>query len=173
MKKFVIWSNRDLKLEDWEDEFEELRTCFDEEISENEKWDMVYQWNAEYLDDERINLNISVPNGIICIADPGLWNGRRSGYKKNFLYNIKDCLSGTCGDFITWYVDELGDLRCEDCHHDGTNYYTYRAWKDDVSEARKENFMAKIYSGTATRKDMNRVTRKLGGKIGEVYGWKI
>lgn len=173
MKKHIIWSNRDLKLEDWEDSFEELRTCFDEEITENEKWDMVYQWNNEYLDDERINLNIPVPNGIICIGDLGLWNGRRFGYKERELHNIRDCLSGTCGDYVTWYVDELGDLRCEDCHHDGTNYYTYRAWKDGVSDFRKENLKNKIYCGEATRRNITRLTRKLGPDIAKVYGWKV
>ena len=172
MKKHIIWTNRDLKLEDWKDMFDELEVCFDEETSEDEKWDMVYQWNNEYLDDERVNLNVDVHAGIIAIADLGLWNGRRSGYKEMGT-KISNCLSGTCGDYVTWYVDELGDLKCEDCHHDGTNYYTYRAWKDGVSLAQMENLEWKIYNGKATRRDITRLTRKLGPYIAEAYGWPM
>lgn len=173
MQKHIIWSNANLKLEDWEDSFDELKTCFDEEITEDEKWSMVSQWNDEYLDDERANLNIPVPNGIICIADLGLWNGHHDGYKDKTVYNINDCLSGTCGDFVTWYVDEYGDLMCEDVHHDGINHYTYRAWKDGVSPLQMDNLKWKIYCGKAKRRDITRLTRKLGPDIAKVYGWEV
>ena len=170
MKRHLIWSNRNLKLEDWEDC---LKDWEPEITDENEKWELVRRWNDEYLDDERANLNIPIPHGIIAIADLGLWNGRRSGYGKMDVFNIRDCLSGTCGDYVTWYVDQLGDLRCEDCHHDGTNYYTYRAWKEGVGESAKENLKTKLYHGTATRRDITRVTRRLGDDIAHVYGWRI
>lgn len=170
MKKHLIWSNRNLKLEDWEDC---LKDWEPEITDENEKWELVRRWNDEYLDDERANLNVPVAHGIIAIADLGLWDGRRSGYGKMDVFNIRDCLSGTCGDYVTWYVDQLGDLRCEDCHHDGTNYYTYRAWKEGVGESAKENLKTKLYNGTATRRDITRVTRRLGDDIAHVYGWRI
>ena len=169
MKKHIIWSNRDLKLEDWEDCLKD----WEQEITdEDEQWMLVHQWNNEYLEDERANLNIDLHAGILAIADLGLWNGRRSGYKEMGT-NIRNCLSGTCGDYVTWYVDELGDLRCEDCHHDGTNYYTYRAWKEGVSPLQMENLEWKIYCGKATRKDITRLTRKLGPDVAKVYGWEV
>ena len=42
--------------------------------------------------------------------------------------NIKDCLESEMDD-LTWYVDHLGDLRCDAIHHDGTNHYLYRCYK--------------------------------------------
>ena len=170
MKKHVIWSNGDLKLEDWEDC---LKDWEPEITDESEQWELVHRWNDEYLDDERANLNIPVPGGILVIGDLGLWYGRRMGYKERTLYNIRDCLSDACGDIVTWYVDEKGDLLCEDCHHDGTNYYTYRAWKKGVGEKAQTTLKNKLYFGTATRQDITRVTRRLGDDIAHVYGWRI
>ena len=59
-------------------------------------------------------------------------------------------------DYSTWYVDRLGDLRCDAVHHDGTNHYLYRAYKENVSEAQIDRLKEKLYSGTATRADVTR-----------------
>jgi len=132
-----------------------------------------YGEDLDGLDDERANLNIDVGEEIIIIADLGLWDGRRQGYKLLHSTNIADCLSGTCGDYVTWFVDDRGDLMCRDCHHDGTNLYTYRAWRYGISEVQKENFLDKIYSGKVTRQDITRYTRRIGDKVADVYGWKV
>ena len=133
---------------------------------------LVLAGDIGYLDDERSNLDIQLSQPIIVIADLGLWNGRRTGYKEIQSGNIKDCLYSN-HDFSTWYVDKLGDLRCDDVHHDGTNHYIYRAYKDGVSDAAKEALKYKIYRGIATRSDITRVTRRLGDDIAKVYGWNI
>ena len=62
-------------------------------------------------------------------------------------------------------------MRCDAVHHDGTNHYLYRTYKDGVSDAQIENLKEKIYRGTATRADITRITRRLGDEIGKVYGW--
>jgi hypothetical protein len=68
-------------------------------------------------------------------------------------------------------VDKKGDFRCDDIHHDGTNHYLYRVYKDGVSEYQKDRLKEKLYEGTATRADVTRITRRLGDEIGKVYGW--
>ena len=65
----------------------------------------------------------------------------------------------------------MGDLRCDAVHHDGTNLYLYRVWKDGVSDVQKDHLMGKILDGKATRKDITRLTAKLGPHISAVYGW--
>lgn len=75
--------------------------------------------------------------------------------------------------YSTWYVDRLGDLRCDAVHHDGTNHYLYRAYKENASEAQIDRLKEKLYSGTATRADVTRVTKRLGDEIGRVYGWRF
>lgn len=174
MKKHVIWSNDYDVIEQLEKDIRENPDDFVAGYSDGDDgdfWAIAYQLNDDYLDDERANLNIEVGNEIIIIASLGLWDGRRMGYKELHSQNIRDCLIGTVGDYVTWYVDERGDLMCEDIHHDGTNFYTYRAWKGNMSETQRENFLDKVYRGVATRDDINRYTRKIGPYIADVYGW--
>ena len=164
----IIWSNYGLEYEDWRDELEEYYPY----MPEDERIQVMYETNASYLDDERRNLDIQLSRPIIIIADLGRWNGRFSGYKEIESGNIKDCLYSEC-DYNTWYVDKYGDLRCEAIHHDGTNHYLYRTYKDGVSDWQIENFKWKIYEGKVTRADITRITKRLGDEIGKVYGWEF
>ena len=125
---------------------------------------------ADNLGCERENLNIQLDEPIIAIADLGLWNGRRSGYKDIESGNVRDCLE--CPhDYAEIYVDEHGDLCVDDHHHDGTNHILYRVWKSSATDAQRDSLRSKIYAGTATRRDITRVTRRIGDFIGDVYGW--
>lgn len=164
-KKHIIWSSF-CDYEDWKDDLEEQYP----DLSENERHMLMYELNSDYLEDERTNLNIRLPEEIICIADLGLWNGRRSGYKVIRSGNIADCLYSQYEP--TWYVDQYGNLRCDDVHHDGTNHYLYRMWKSGLSEYQKENFLLKIYEGTVTASDISHYTQRIGNHIGKVYGWR-
>ena len=94
------------------------------------------------------------------------------GYKEIPSGNIRDCLYSDT-DYSTWYMDKLGDLRCDAVHHDGTNHYLYRTYKDGVTEDQIDRLKGKIYDGVATRADITRLTRRLGDEIARVYGWEI
>ena len=167
--KHMIWSNVFFDPDDFElFDVDEDDDC---QPTETERYCAAIDLNNEYLEDERVNLDIPVPEGIIAIADLGLWNGKRMGYKE-VGHNINECLYDDC-DYLTWYVDEMGDLACEASHHDGTNHYIYRAWKPGVTYDQQDALLNKIYYGTATRKDITRYTRRLGDDIAEVYGWNI
>ena len=166
--KHIIWSDINLDLDDWRESLEELYPNY----PEDELYAIMCKSNAENLYDERENLNIQLPREIIVIGDLGLWNGRAHGYKMIESGNIKDCLQSDC-DMNEWYVDKLGDLRCTAIHHDGTNYYLYRTFKDNATDSQIERLQEKLYDGTATRQDITRITRRLGDDIGKVYGWKF
>ena len=167
-QKHVIWSDYDLDYDDWKDDLEEQYP----DLSESERVALMYEINGNYLDDERDNLNIALSRPILVIGDLGLWNGRRMGYKEIKSGNIRDCLYSDT-DYSTWYVDRLGDLRCDAIHHDGTNHYLYRTYKPGVSAEQIENLKDKLYFGTATRADITRITRRLGDDIAKVYGFSI
>ena len=162
----LIWSNYHLDFEDWREDLEAEYP----DLSESELMEMMYERNNDYLSDERINLDIPLSQPILVIGDLGLWFGRRSGYKEIPSGNIRDCLFSDT-DYTTWYVDKLGDLRCDAVHHDGTNHYLYRVFKPGVTEAQMDRLKDKIYNGTATRSDIIRLTMRLGDEIGKVYGW--
>lgn len=174
MQMNVIWSNEYDVIEKLEKDIKENPDDFVAGYSKDDDfWAIAAQLNDEYLDDERVNLNINVGEEIIIIADLGLWDGRHQAYKLLHKTNIADCLTGTCGDYVTWFVDDRGDLMCRDIHHDGTNLYLYRAWKFGISETQKENFLYKVYRGKATRADITKYTRKIGTYVADVYGWKV
>ena len=169
MKKHLIWSNYDL---DYEKEREWMEEEYPE-LTEDQRIEKMYEMNADNLDADRDNLNILVSGEILAIADLGLWYGRRTGYKEITSRRISDCLySDRDTDYSTWWVDGRGDLCAEFIHHDGTNYVTYREWKEGVSETQKENLKVKLMRDEATRKDITRLTRKLGDRIAAVYGWE-
>ena len=167
-KDHLIWTN-DIT------ECEETEAFIAEEypwLSEKEQTDLLYEMLYENLEDERVNLNIQLSRPILVIGNLGLWQGRVSGYKEIPSGNIRDCLYSDC-DYSTWYMDSRGDLRCDDVHHDGTNHYLYRTYKDGVTEEQIDRLKEKIYRGTATRADITRLTRRLGDEIAAVYGWEL
>lgn len=166
--RHIIWGDIHLDYEDWREDLEAEYP----DLTDDERYYKMLEINGEYLDDERVNLNIQLSQPILVIADLGRWNGRFSGYKEIPSGNIRDCLYSDT-DMTEWFVDKYGDLRADAIHHDGTNYYLYRAYKDGVTEYQKENLKAKIYDGKATRADITRITKRLGDDIARVYGFNI
>ena len=165
-KKHVIWSNINLNLDDWRDDLLEENP----DLSEEGLYEEMCRVNSDYLDDERCNLNIRLPERIILIADLGRWDGHHDACKI-VGNNISLCLHTEELCKSEWYVDAHGDLRATINHHDGTNTYLYRQFRVGTSEEQRENFMFKIISGKATRADINRYTIRLGDYIARVYGW--
>lgn len=123
----------------------------------------------EYIDQIREDLNFELPRKILIYADLGLWNGRRTGYKEITSCNLSDCLYS--GYEPTWYIDEDNNLRCIDIHHDGTNYYLYRMYKEGISDEEKDELLENIYRGVATEEDVMELTEPIGPYINEIYPW--
>lgn len=162
--RYTIWSAfPDFK--DWENQLREENP----DMTDDELVSLMYDANSEYLNDERDVLNIDLPNDIIVIADLGLWNGRVNAYKV-ISGNVRNCLESSYDP--EWYIDERGDLCCDDRHHDGTNRYIYRLIKKGATERQLNNLKQKILTGELTRRDITRVTTRLGDVINSVYAWK-
>ena len=166
-EKRMIWSNIDLDLKDWTELREEYPDYTEEQLT-----DIMYDTNNGYLDDERSNLDIQCNSEIIAIADIGRWNGRFAGYGIIKSGNVADCLYSP-HDYAQWYVDRDGEFRSTQIHHDGSNYYYYRSFKDGVEDDERDDLLADIYDGKATQEQIDRLTDKLGPTIGKVYGWEF
>ena len=173
--RHIIWSNQNLDVDDWREDYKEFLEANEMDDDPNDE-QALYEWmeetNYDYLSDERVNLNVQLSQPIIVIGDIGRWNGRVMGYKMIDSGNIKDCLYSDT-DMTEWYVDRYGDLRADAVHHDGTNHYLYRVFKDTASPEQIERLQEKIYYGKATRADITRVTKRLGDEIAAVYGFHI
>ena len=151
MSKHTIWSNINLDVDDWRDDV--LAEYPD--MSEEEIYSYMLETNESYLDDERMNLDEHISEPMVIIADFGLWNGRQSAYKVIEDAKLNDIFLAEC-EYHEWYGED-GEIRGKGIHHDGTNYYTYRAVTDlDDLEENGPN-------------DSN--TRPLYADIANVYGW--
>lgn len=177
-EKYIIW-NSDAWMENfegWKESYIEICEANEieidiESISEDDIYFYAQELNNDYLCDERMNLNIELPNGIIALADIGRWNGRVNGYKE-IGTNIADCLHSEM-DTVEWYVDPWGVFRATMADHDGMTFVVYRAWKDGVTEEQKERVLDGIYNGDISERTIRRYTRNIGIDIAEVYGWKV
>lgn len=167
MEKLVIWNNSP-DFEDWEDD---LKAEYPDK-SNFELEELMYEMNEIDREDEIMNLDIDLPQNILVVANLGLWNGRRTGYKE-LGNNLSQCLTVCQYDFQEYYLDKSGDLCATDVHHDGTNHYTFRMYRKGVTESQIENLKNKLYAGTAQWSDIAKVTRRLGDFAAKVYGWKI
>ena len=117
--KHIIWSSW-INEDEWRADIKEECKENGIEYDETELYRMAYELNSYYLEDDRINLDIDIPSGIIAIADLGLWNGRHTGYKE-IGNNIADCLYYNTDEAEFW-VDVQGVFHAAISHHEGTHY---------------------------------------------------
>lgn len=171
-KRFVVWSNWNLDIDDeeWKDYWEELESEYDEELSDDEKWKMLYDTVYEFLEDARMNLNIKLSDEIIVLGDIGRWDGRARGYKLISSGNIKDCLFDEC-DYCTWYCDRY-NFRFVGAHHDGINRYLYRQLRPELTYEQRDNFLWELRRGHVSDRTIRRYTKSIRPEIAKVYGWK-
>ena len=171
----IIWSNMNLDLDEWREDMREqleMNGTDSADITEDMLYEEMLRTNDDLLDDERCNLNVQLSEPIIVIADLGRWNGRFQGYKMIESGNISDCLYSDT-DYTEWFVDKNGEFKADAAHHDGQNHYLYRVFKDGVTGEQIEDLQDKIFSGTVTKADIDRVTRPIGLDIAKVYGFDL
>jgi len=167
MKKNIIWDNWNIDMDNWADFLEEE---YPEVTDESEKYMLVSDMNDEYLNDERMNLDIDLPEQIIVLADIGTWRGRRYAYKVLDEANVAACLHDADCDYCTWYCDRY-NMHFDGAHHDGTNHYTYRMFRPGLTEEQKEHFTELIYFGKCNDRAIRRYTVSLQPYVAKVYGW--
>lgn len=169
MKKRIIWSNMNINPDDWKEGYKEIaeENGWDEDTDdENNLWNYIYEELDHYIDDERMNLDVTTDGRILVVTDLGLWYGRRQGYRI-LDGNVKNILSADV-DYVEWYSDGY-NIKATAAHHDGTNYYEYRVIREDRNI---QNLLDAIYNGEEiTRKKLNYYTRSLEPYVRRVYGW--
>lgn len=169
MEKHVIWSDLNFDYErDWEDAMMEMYP----DASDLERRAIAMQENADNLEYAREDLNIDLGTPILVLAVLDLWDGKRYATKLIESGNIRECLRYYY-DYGEFLLNEDGDLACYDAHHDGTNYYVFRAVRKGKSARALELLGQHWRDGNATREEINRVTYSLGKRIARVYGWKV
>ena len=122
------------------------------------------------LEDEKTNLGTKKTGPILVIADLGLWNGRKPGYR--FLEGdgtLDRVFEVFRGDFFSLW-EEGGELLGKDIHHDGTNFYMFYEVLDREAA---EEATGLAFSGKEIPEDLlRRGLSPLGKKVSEIYGWQ-
>lgn len=159
-RDYTIWRN-----DNYDEWLEYAKTSGEYEENEINYDTFADECNINF-DDELDNLDEQVDGVIVAFASLGLWDGKRNG-AKIVGSNVTDILKSSCGDYVNFYCDRWNAL-CEDAHHDGTNYYTYRVAKDRETAEKLVNKIA--YEGM-TREQFMRSTKSLRPYIANIYGW--
>ena len=138
------------------------------EQTEENITDEIYFRIDQSFEDERNNLFRIIDGRILCIADIGRWNGRRSGYKilGNNLNEVLTCDIGC--DEKEIYCDSY-NVYAHGYHHDGYNTVEFREIREDRNI---ENLTDKLYSGMpVTRREINYYTKSLRPYVKSIYGF--
>lgn len=174
MKQTNLWKSYGMftldELNEYEQQTKEylIEDGYDkEEITDNMISNRIYNDIDLSFEDETINLNKQLNGRILAIADMGLWNGRRTGYKilGNNLNEVITCGIGC--DEKEIYCDAY-NVRARGYHHDGSNEVEFREIREDKDI---EPLLEKIYNQEPfSRAEINRYTRSLRPYIKEIYG---
>ena len=147
--------------EDIEMEEQEAYTADSYEVFERLQEDIAMSY-----DDEKINLNKTLPNDIIAIGTVGRWNGTFNGGKV-LGNNLNEILyAGDCDDICVTY--DRYNVHSILAHHDGRHNMTYRMLKDGVDG--DEVLEKLIYGGGLTKQEITRYTKSLVPFIKLCYG---
>lgn len=124
--------------------------------------------SSVWLDDERLNLNITTENGILLIASLGLWNGRRVGYKV-LPANVNAILSPSALQDYNKVYSDGHNVRTEAIHHDGKNFYLFR---ELLGRPNEQKFLNSIEEGVyPDDRKISYYTRSIHPYVANVYGW--
>lgn len=170
MKKRIIWSNINYDFDEWKEQLIQYQKENDyddpEDVSDDDVWAFRDESLSNWLDDEYANLTINTDGRVIAIADLGLWNGRRQGYK--ILNSMVSEIFKVSEDYNEYYSDGY-NIKATCTHHDGTNFIEYRVIREDRNI---QNLLCDIYDGKEiTRKELNYYTKSLFPYVAKVYGW--
>lgn len=165
MKKRIIWSDRNLDIEDWRDDYREFLEANEidkDPDDENDLYEYMINRNNDYFYHEfHYNLNKKIDGRIICLADLGLWDGRRKAHR--ILDNNINEIMRYHHDYVEIYGDGY-NIRATDSHHDGTNYYEFRVIREDRN-------IENLFNGKEiTRKRLNYYTKSLYPYVAKIYG---
>lgn len=168
VERHVLWSDIHLDLDDWRDFLMENYP----ELPEDKLYEKMHELNAEYLDDERRNLDIQFSQPILVIGDLGFWNGRAQGYKMIKSGNIRDCLYSDT-DMTEWYVDKNGDLRADAIHTTARITICTVYSSAGLPTHRLKICKTKFIAGEQRARTLQGLTQRLGDSIAAVYGFRL
>ena len=173
-KEHVIWKSYGMySLEEilyQEEVCKEFLSEVNPEIEQTEEniTDEIYFRIDQSFEDEKLNLSKDLDGRILAIANMGLWNGRRAGYKV-LGTNLSEVLTSSIGcDEKKVYYDGY-NVCALGYHHDGYNTVEFREIREDRDI---DKLLNKIYMNEPiTNREINYYTKSLRKHIKQIYGF--
>lgn len=142
---------------------------------------MAYENSLQYEDEMAKLRHITSDTGFVVLAELGLWNGKRVGYKylqARTLIEVIQWLVGRADGYVHIYVEKNGrssDVIVQDRHHDGDNYYRIRVPNAKWTYTTENRVDETVLSGKNTNevkiKTINHYTKSVAPAVCSVYGW--
>ena len=165
----IIFDNYDNidTMENTKQQISEQRDIPIEDVTDNMVYDEWEEMESMWFNDELENLDQELEGRIIAIADLGLWDGRKSGYKIGGT-NLNEVMSIGNHDYVKVYSDGF-NIRKESSHHDGTNRMLFRMVRENRNI---DHFTDMVYNGNPISKSvLNYYTKSIEKNIRNIYGW--
>jgi hypothetical protein len=141
------------------------------EMTEDGLNEYAYQDNSDWLECEKCNLSKPMNTKFLIIADLGLWDGRRSGFRVMEIKNLNQIFDVYNSDSETTFYCDRYDVKVRCTHHDGTNYYTIREIKEGHDKA-IENICNSLYFNEKVNKALiTKYTKSIRPLVANVFGW--
>lgn len=167
-EKINIWNNNFDTIEEIVDDMKHEEEYEDWDDSQM-FWEEAYGINNEYLNDEKVLLDIELDQPIIAAADLGSWNGHSIRIGTSFGSNVRDIFKAMRNpDYIecSFFIEDR-NVFFEGSHHDGRNRVMFRKLKkgvniDDITDdvTHKDQFWSNYFDKTES----------IAPEICEVYG---
>ncbi len=164
--KYVIWSNLDLKLDDWRERVLENNPELSGDESAMEK--RMGELNNLLLLDARINFDEELDGPILAIGEVRVGEESAPVYK---LYPSGNPSAIFYTDSIgaEWYVDTDGELKSLHRYPGGTVQVRYRVFKQNTEPAIQQRLMELIGGGLAPEELIREHTDRLGDHAAKIY----
>lgn len=125
---------------------------------------LIIEENYKKLEEIKQSMNKSVNGSIVIIADLKVGNKRKSAYLLIRSNNIADCFVSriTSNTKCKWYIDNRGNLRGEEKHEKGLNYYLYREIREELNPEEVREFLNKVKDNSIRNADITKYTKSMG-----------
>jgi len=171
--KHVVWNNDACSAYDEiEKDIKDGEIEVDDDLSDDQKWDMAYDRINTWFDDEMTNLDKDVKHHLIAMGTVQRWDGGRVGYKNLETNNIAEAIKTTMNSFggdntFEVYCDGEELIISQVGHDNPTNpsIMKIRMIKDfdtfeDMLDEHDDSF-----------ESLNANTVSIVNDVNEVYGW--
>ena len=165
----IIFDNHDNidTMENTKQQISEQRDIPIEDVTDNMVYDEWAEQETMWFNDELENLDQELDGRIIAIANLGLWDGRKSGYKIGGT-NLNEVMSIGNHDYVKVYSDGF-NIRKQSSHHDGTNTMLFRMIRENRDI---ERFTDMIYNGKPISNSvLNYYTKSIEKNVRSIFGW--